>query len=312
MRDRTSLERLLKEINRLPTLPDVLARILDTASDPQASALDLGKHIAADQSLAATLLKLVNSAHYGFYRRITNVTDAIVILGFLEIRKLVLTATTFSSFGKDSHSVHDRGQLWRHSLATGMAADRCANRLGLPINRGYFSAGLLHDIGKVILDCVLLDDFSMAVRRAQETGERMNQAEHELFGIDHAEAGGRLAEYWNLPVPVVEAIRHHHRPTGHTPDPTLTHVTTIANYVTYLAEFGDSANTQPPSFPGDSLTALSLPELQVDAIAEELRTSGEHIDSLLGSVSQDDSGETGGAAPHEDATKTQPLTDREG
>ena len=114
----------------MPTLPTVLTKILATAADPDASALDLGEHISADQSLSATLLKLVNSAYYGFHRQINTVTQAIVILGFLEVRNITLTATAFRTF-KQGHPDFDRTQLWRHSLGTAMAADRIAKLLGM-------------------------------------------------------------------------------------------------------------------------------------------------------------------------------------
>ena len=104
-------------IRELPTLPSVLGQILTIVADPDASALDLGRHITADQSLSATILKLVNSAYYGFYRQIKSVTMAIVILGFVEVRNLVLAATTFRILA-DSPSRFDRTQLWRHSVWT--------------------------------------------------------------------------------------------------------------------------------------------------------------------------------------------------
>ncbi len=134
-------------VRDLPTLPTVLGKILSAAADPDSSALDLGRLISSDQSLSATLLKLVNSAYYGFYRQIKSVTQAIVMLGFNEVRNLTLTATAFRTLSA-STSDYDRNQLWRHTLAAAIAAERCAKMKKLSIG-GAFEAGLLHDIGKV-------------------------------------------------------------------------------------------------------------------------------------------------------------------
>jgi len=269
-------------IKDLPTLPSVLGKILSTAADPDSSALDLGQHIAADQSLSATLLKLVNSAYYGFYRQISSVTQAIVMLGFLEVRNLTLTATAFRTLSK-STSDYDRAQLWRHSLATAMAAERLAKLAKLE-KEGTFEAGLLHDFGKVALDMLYPDAFRQAAKMAHGEKEFMHVAEHEVFGLDHAEIGGLLGEHWNLPETVVEAVRCHHSPEEATKTPVLTHLVHIANYVTYQSDLGELSNGRAPELPVESLAASGITAEQVEATIEELKNSHEKIDDFLGTL----------------------------
>lgn len=269
-------------IRDLPTLPSVLSKILATAADPDASALDLGQHIAADQSLSATLLKLVNSAYYGFYRQIKSVTQAIVLLGFLEVRNLTLAATAFRTLGS-SGSDYDRLQLWRHSLATAMAAERCAKRLRAD-TEGSFEAGLLHDIGKVALDLLYPERFQSAAHQAHERECFIAETELAEFGLDHAEVGGLLGEHWNLPPAVVQAIRFHHAPERAPEDSPLTALTALGNYISYLAGLGERSNGRMPEFPEAAAARLRLNEAACAEIASELQRNAGKIDELLGAM----------------------------
>jgi len=278
----TNVRNAVLRIKDLPTLPSVLGKILSTAADPDSSALDLGQHIAADQSLSATLLKLVNSAYYGFYRQISSVTQAIVMLGFLEVRNLTLTATAFRTLSKSS-SDYDRTQLWRHSLATAMAAERLA-KLGKIEKEGTFEAGLLHDFGKVALDMLYPEAFRDAAKTAHSRGCYMHEAEQELFGLDHAEIGGLLGEHWNLPEPVVEAVRFHHEPGRAEMAPILTHLVHIANYVAYQADLGELSSGRAPELSDGILASAGVTEAQVQAAIDELQDSHEKIDEFLGTL----------------------------
>ncbi|HRK33358.1 MAG TPA: HDOD domain-containing protein [Candidatus Hydrogenedentes bacterium] len=273
----------VSRISRLPTLPTVLGQIMEALSDPDTSALELGKHIAADQSLSATLLKQVNSAFYGFYRRVTTVKDAVVILGFREVQNLVLAASAFRVFPKSS-SAYDRNQLWRHSLATAMAAERIAKRLSLSADGSYFSAGLLHDIGKVALDSVYPDNFQEAVKRAVENQIALHEVEPEVFGMDHAEVGGALAEHWNLPPLLTEAIRRHHTPEQAMLSPELAHVTALANHLAYEANLGEATNVGPHDYPVKSAMALKIDPGHSTAIVAELQEATDRIDAMLGAT----------------------------
>lgn len=273
----------VSRISRLPTLPTVLGQIMEALSDPDSSALDLGKHIAADQSLSATLLRQVNSAYYGFYRRITTVKDAVVILGFREVQNLVLAASAFRTFAK-SKSPYDRNQLWRHSLATAMAAERIAKRLSFEADGSHFSAGLLHDIGKVALDSVYPENFQEAVKRAVDAQRPLYEIEPEVFGMDHAEVGGALGEHWNLPPLLTEALRRHHTTDQAMLSPQLAHVTALANHLAYEAGYGEASNACPHAYPTSSALALKMEPGKCAPIVEELQSAAERIDAMLGAV----------------------------
>ena len=277
-----SVEAAVGRIRELPTLPVVLGRVLSIAADPEASALELGQVITTDQSLSAALLRVVNSAYYGFYRRIESVTQAIVVLGFFEVRNLTLTATAFRTLAAEN-SAYDRRQLWRHALAAGMAAERCAYLAGKKIS-GCFEAGLLHDIGKVAFDMLYGAQFVQAANSAHEQGVPIRTIEARTFGMDHAYAGVILGDHWILPPSVVEAIRPHHRPECATEDPALCAVAAVANCLTYSCGFGESSNPIPPELPTHAAKYLELTEVHYAQLVQELSGDEEKIDNILGAL----------------------------
>jgi len=282
--DIPDIHEAISRIRQLPTLPSVLAQILATVAEPDASALDLGRHIAADQSLSAILLRLVNSAYYGFYRQINSVTKAIVILGFVEVRNLVVATTAFRALS-GGYSQYDRVQLWRHALATAMASERCATMLDTGIEEA-FVCGLLHDIGKVTLDMLYPEEFRAAADRAHSEGKFIRETERETFGMDHAEVGGLLGEHWNLPASVVDAIQYHHAPEESAQNPRQADLTAVANFIAYEAGIGESGNGCEPLVPEAAISRLGASETQWRDICEDLRQVHGRIDEILGTLAR--------------------------
>lgn len=275
------MQRSIEAIASLPTLPSVLSRILDTIFDPSTSALELGEIIAADQSLSAKLLQVVNSAYYGFPKQISSVTQAIVILGFVEIRNLAFAATAFDTIASDSS--YDRTQLWRHSLATAMASERIVKMLRIDVD-GAFVLGLLHDVGKVALDALYPDSFAEAAREAHAQQMYLREVECRVFGMDHGEAGALLAEHWNFPPGIVGPIRYHHRPADAHYHAEETCVVALADYVAYQASLGEFSNGRAPERPDEAIGRLRLTDDKVESVVSSIRESRDRIDILLGAL----------------------------
>ncbi|HOZ46913.1 MAG TPA: HDOD domain-containing protein [Candidatus Hydrogenedentes bacterium] len=273
----------MARIRELPTLPAVLAQVFATVADPDASALDLGKHITADQSLSARLLKLVNSAHYGFYRQIDNVTTAIVVLGFVEVRNLVLAASAFRTLSS-GRSQRARTELWRHALASAMASERVCKVCAIKMEESYV-CGLLHDIGKVVLDAVQPEAFQLAADRAREQHRLIRETEQDVFGIDHAEAGGILSEHWNLPPTVVQGIRLHHSTESGERGSRQADMAAVANYVAQLSGVGSSGNGCPCPRPIQACARIGVDEQKEEQIGRELVDKADRISEILGVLS---------------------------
>lgn len=217
----------LMEIHEISTLPQVMAKIMRIITDDNSCAADLAKEIAKDKSLTIKILKIVNSAYYGFYREIVKVSDAVVVLGFNEIKRLSLAMSVLDMFGKDKRT-QQRLSLWNHSLTCAAMSDILEKEWHLG-NQGAFTAGLLHDIGKAIVDQHFPSMFAAIQLAMYEQGLQFHEAERRLFGFDHAEIASWVSEKWNLPENLVEAIRRHHHPESTETEPQLTKVVYVAN-----------------------------------------------------------------------------------
>lgn len=202
-----NIEYLLEEIITLPSLPATLARIIQLLNDPESSLSDVGKAITQDPAIALKTLRLANSAAYGLREHVTSVEHAVALLGAKVIQNLVLTATVFDTLS------HSAGLVFQHSIAAGLAA-RAVLRVGrirLPLQPDEaFVYGLLHDIGKIILEDYMAEDLMQAEEVSRSRRIPAYQVECEVIGADHAEVGGRLAMNWRLPESIASAILAHH------------------------------------------------------------------------------------------------------
>lgn len=207
------LKLLVQKITDLPTLPVMMATITRLMQDPHTSAEELGRAIATDPALVSKVLKLVNSAFYGFPGRISTITQAIVILGFSTIRNVVLTTSILKSFGRNSNQKgFNIESFWEHSLLTGAIARSLAMERDANFIEETFIAGLLHDMGRIILIQKLTPDFEKVIAHRESKSCSWIDAEHAVLGVSHGEIGGWLARKWNLPIPFVEVMRFHHHP----------------------------------------------------------------------------------------------------
>lgn len=208
-----NLENRLAKIKDLSTLPVVANNVIQITRNPKSSAMEVATAISQDPALASKVLKMANSSLYGFPQRITTINHAIVILGFANIRNIVLTASIFDMFPSAKGRKHfDRKGFWEHSLASGITSKLLAKRLGIKNVDEAFIWGLLHDLGKLVLDTYFSDDFSEVVSLVQEKGMLIRDAEQQLLGFDHASVGGIVADKWNLPPILIKVIRFHHNP----------------------------------------------------------------------------------------------------
>ena len=265
-----ALETLVRQVRDLPALPAAVLRVMQTADDPKASASDVARALASDQALAARVLKLANSAFYGASRRISTVSEAVVILGLRTTRNLAMATSCEEMLTREvSGYAMQRGALWRHSLACGTAAQALAKRADIRGVEEAFVAGLLHDIGKVILSAYQREKFALTLRRTLEQGIPYCEAEREIFGFDHAEAGARLLERWNLPSALVSAVRWHHTPQDApdpSPLPTLVH---IADAICLTLGIGLGVDGLAYRLQPDALSSLHLTEDDFEQVASQ-------------------------------------------
>ena len=208
------LEKRLKKVKELSTLPLVANNVIQLTQSPKSSALEVGEAISQDPALSSKVLRIANSAFYGFPRKITTIHLAIVVLGFANIRNIVLTASISDMMsGKMKNGNFDREAFWKHSIACAITSKLIAKRLGFKNDEEVFLWGLLHDLGKIILDSHFRKEFTEVVHLVKKENILIRDAEKRVLGVDHAEVGGIVSERWNLPPALIKCVKLHHSPT---------------------------------------------------------------------------------------------------
>jgi HD-like signal output (HDOD) protein len=272
VQEKTPIREALEAITTIPTLPVVIEQITRLLQNPKTSAEEIGKAITTDQALASKVLKLVNSAFYGFPGKISTITHAIVILGFSTVKNVVLTASIFDAFRKQGTGIDDFDleQFWLHSIACGAAAQSIAKFTGSNQKEECFIAGLIHDIGKIILCQYMPDKFRDAFLHAKEHGILFFESENELFDATHQEIGGFLASRWNLPKNLQNAVRYHHDPSPTREHYMMTAIVHCADIFVRSLGYGNGGDSKIPMISEHAWKSLGLEATPLNHLFESI------------------------------------------
>ncbi len=238
-------EKALKKANNIklnvrdiPSLPEVVTKIMELVQDPNSSAAQLSKVISHDPGLTSRVLRLVNSAYYGFPKQISSIQHAIMILGFTTMRGLVLSSSIFKIFAPKPGVEHklDYKKFWKHSLVTAVASKTIKNHLYLQEEDDVFSSAILHDIGKIILDQYDHENYINALTKASNPlkSEQVLFYEEEFCSVNHQDIGFLVTDGWNLPDTITDVIRFHHTPLESENNSKLTSIVNIGNILSHL------------------------------------------------------------------------------
>jgi HD-like signal output (HDOD) protein len=209
------IQTLVAELRTLPSIPAVFFRIVETLQKPDCPLESISQIVASDPALTAKLLQLVNSAFFGFAREVLSAHEAVMLLGVGTIRCLALTLHLFSAFKGPGSDLLSAERIWRHSMQVGQWAKKIAEWEGVEehLIEQCFTAGVLHDVGKLILVEALSGRYLDLVARANSSGRPLVEVEQEELGATHADVGAYLLDLWGLPGALVEAVALHHDPT---------------------------------------------------------------------------------------------------
>lgn len=235
----------MSEPQSLPVLPAAHARALSTLRDEDVAIADVAAIVETDPAMTAAVLRAANSAASAPINRISTAQQGVARIGLARTTQLVTGAVMTSSFQELSRSGLDLDEFWRHLIACALLNDR-PGKLGED-RTSAFTAGLMHDLGRMAMANADPERYSWVIQAARG-GRPASEAETELFGYDHEEHGLRIAEEWQLPEPIIEAIGHHHDGTG-----SLSTLTQRSRELSHLLGFGDGvlpAESEPAPLDG--------------------------------------------------------------
>ena len=225
------MDALMQRVEQLAPLPGVARRVIQVTDREDFSADDLSSVLATDAALTAKLLRLGNSAFYGYPRRITTVRDAVVLIGFRAVRSTAIATAIMDIFPGHEEGPFNIDLFWGHSVAAGVMGELLAKETRQAKPEDAFTAGVLHDIGRLVLNQYEPEAFGRAVWIAINDGVPLNVAEEQVFGYGHAELGAQLAQRWNFPEELCEAIAGHNDLDQGGPQQGLRMITAQANAI---------------------------------------------------------------------------------
>lgn len=230
----TDVYRILERIQKLPSLPNLVVEILESFDNENVDIATLANKIACDQAIAARVLRVANSPFFGLSGQIGSISEAVTVLGFNNLRGLVAGAVIIDLFPR-SGNVFDWKKFWRHSIAVAV----CAKVLGKHMKADAetaFTAGLLHDIGKLVMGVHFPEVFPESLQFDDDCSLETLHAEQAILGLDHAALGGEIALRWRFPPHVQQAIAQHHMAAEQTTENSLIDIIYVANLFAHALE----------------------------------------------------------------------------
>ncbi len=262
------IQELISNASELVSLPEISLRVNELASDPNSTADDMAKVISQDPALVARMLRIANSAYYGLSTEVETINRAIAILGTNKIRDLVLSTAASEAFEGIPNNLITMQDFWHHSLYCGLLAQILAKKSKKLQAESLFIAGLLHDIGQLIMFNQMPEKSHEAILLMMEGSEEMEsfEAERSVFGFDHTEVGAALVESWKLSPVLQECVHFHHEPQKAKDYPAEVALINIANAVAVMADFDsmdeddEIPRIDPQSWEMTGLSKADLPE----------------------------------------------------
>jgi len=280
--------RIYSRIDELPTLPAVIPRLLALMDDPKVGTREITEAISHDPALTAKILKVANSAYYGFSQEISSLDRAIALLGFNMVRSLALSVGVIKAMPrkKDSGFFSTEG-LWIHNLAVGTAVKMMADRFGKGEEAEHlFVVGLLHDIGKLVLDQFFSDDFTRVLEQVNaEDGMQLHEMERKNIGLDHGEVGGILLERWKFPGIIRMPIALHHREDfPENIDLSDFSMLKISDALVQQMALGKSGNGSPPQVPEADMKRLGIDQKEIGEIKDQMEPARDGIFAFFSAI----------------------------
>ena len=261
-------KKIYARIDELPTLPVVMPRLLAMIEDPKTSASDITGIIEKDPALTSKILKVANSAYYGFSKKISELDRAVALLGFNMVKSLAISIGVMQNMPRSRENINFSEEgLWLHSLAVAVILKELQKRLAPRKGNTdhLFIVGLLHDVGKIVLDQFFYEQFQEVLKHINDNaGEKLHEVEIRVIGIDHCEVAAMLLTRWKFPPVIINPIMYHHSSQmSPETDKNDVFLLRIANILSQELGIGKDGNVAPNPFHEEELDALSVDEKKI-------------------------------------------------
>jgi HD-like signal output (HDOD) protein len=258
---------------KIPSLPDVYYEFKDAMDDPEGSFDEISNIIATDPGLTARLLRIVNSAYFGFPSQIETISHAIGVVGLEQLNNLVISTVIMERFKGIPDSVMNMNSFWKHSIACGLAAKVISTHKEEINTEKYFVAGMLHDIGRLIIALAAPFNILAVFMRCKSENIPLHEAEKDILGFTHADVGKHLLKDWDLPIFHQEIVGNHHQPDKNPTFSKEASIIHVADQIVNKLELGDSGESAFPSpLNPAAWNKLELPEgMSLDKLGKEIQ-----------------------------------------
>jgi putative nucleotidyltransferase with HDIG domain len=276
------IQDLINKNEPLASLPSTFYKLREVVTDPDCDFDDIAEIISVDPSLTLRLLKIVNSAFYGFRGEIETISHALAVVGTGQLMQLVLATTVVEQFKGIPKDLVDMNYFWRHSVACGLSARAIHQARGEHDGESIFVAGLLHDIGRLVMCLKVPDQLKVVLDFAGKSGDRWYKAEAKYFGFDHGGVGGALLRAWNLPKKLQEAVAHHHFPSSADNFPQEAAIVHLADRISHQIISDPDRNTEEHSYEKGAWDAVQLSEdSHLHQIIEQAEAQFEEVSQIF-------------------------------
>mgnify|MGYP003966136279 FL=1 len=276
------IQDLISENEPLASLPNTFYKLREVVSNPNCDFDDIAEIITLDPSLTVRLLKIVNSAFYGLRGEVETIPHAMGIVGTEQLMQLVLATTVVGQFKNIPKDMMDMDYFWKHSVACGLSARAINEAREENEGESIFVAGLLHDIGRLVMCLKVPDQLKIVLGFAKKSGDRWYKAEAKYFGFDHGGVGGALLRAWTLPKKLQEAVAHHHFPASAKKYPQEAAIVHLADRISHHIVLDSGNDTESFSYDKDAWDAVQLSESShLPQILEQTNSQFEEVSEIF-------------------------------
>jgi putative nucleotidyltransferase with HDIG domain len=278
----STLKQLIKDIKNLKPIPAIVNQITTAIGDPNCSAADIAEIIKFDPSVTANLIKTCNSAYFALANPVESVQDAVSILGMDKIIELVLVKSGAQALSKKQKGYGlNEGVLWKHAVSSALIAKEICKKTGVGNVNIIFTAALLKDIGKTVLDRYISNSLEEITNLVKNKGKSFREAEKEVIGIDHGELGAMIATNWKFSAKMINIIRHHHMNDESQQDNTDIATVYLADCICMMMGVGIGDDGLAYRFHGNVIKNLNITHEDIAMIIADFTQEMQRVEDLI-------------------------------